>query len=132
MGCIASFQTAGATTCRRGAEFATRKLWSACRLHIVARIRDYCFAGTMTFIGLALGISVMLFSFGPAVFFLYAERWRPDSLTSEGGFCYHWCSAGRKAPLAWNHWPALARNPVGLVPAYVKICRQSVLNSARC
>jgi len=44
--------------------------------HIVARNRDYCCAGFMTFVGLALGISVMLFSFGPAVFFLYAERWR--------------------------------------------------------
>jgi hypothetical protein len=30
----------------------------------------------MTFVGLTLGISVMLLSFGPAVFFLYAERWR--------------------------------------------------------
>ena len=44
--------------------------------HIVARHRDYCCAGMMTLIGLAVGISVMLFSFGPAVFFLYAERWR--------------------------------------------------------
>jgi hypothetical protein len=44
--------------------------------HIVARYRNYCCAGFMTFIGLALGISVMLFSFGPAVFFLFAERWK--------------------------------------------------------
>ena len=44
--------------------------------HIVARSRDYCCAGAMTFIGLTLGISVMLFSYGPAVFFLYVERWR--------------------------------------------------------
>ncbi|MSU57503.1 MAG: hypothetical protein EXS35_04875 [Pedosphaera sp.] len=44
--------------------------------HIVARSRDYCCAGFMTFMGIALGISVMLFSFGPAVFFLYVERWR--------------------------------------------------------
>jgi hypothetical protein len=44
--------------------------------HIVARSRDYCCAGAMTFVGLTLGISVMLFSYGPAVFFLYAERWR--------------------------------------------------------
>ena len=44
--------------------------------HIVARNREYCCAGAMTFIGLTLGISVMLFSFGPAVFLLYAERWR--------------------------------------------------------
>ena len=44
--------------------------------HIVARCRDYCCAGLMTFIGLTMGISVMLFAFGPAVFFLFAERWR--------------------------------------------------------
>jgi hypothetical protein len=30
----------------------------------------------MTFIGLTLGICLMLFSFGPAVFFLYAHRGR--------------------------------------------------------
>lgn len=50
--------------------------------HIVARSRDYCCAGFMTFIGLALGLSVMLFSFGPGVFFLFVARWRrlhPDS-----------------------------------------------------
>ena len=44
--------------------------------HIVARSRDYCCAGFMTFIGLTLGISVMLFSFGPGVFFLFVARWR--------------------------------------------------------
>lgn len=44
--------------------------------HIVARCRDYCCAGFMTFIGLTLGISVMLLSFGPGVFFLFAARWR--------------------------------------------------------
>lgn len=44
--------------------------------HIVARSRNYCCAGVMTFIGLTAGISVMLFSFGPAIFFLYLERWR--------------------------------------------------------
>jgi hypothetical protein len=44
--------------------------------HLVARSRNYCCAGAMTFIGLTLGISVMLFSYGPAVFFLYVERWR--------------------------------------------------------
>jgi hypothetical protein len=30
----------------------------------------------MTFIGFSLGISVTLFSYGPAVFFLYVDRWR--------------------------------------------------------
>ena len=44
--------------------------------HIVARYRDYCCAGFMTFVGLTMGVSVMLFSFGPAVLLLYAGRWR--------------------------------------------------------
>jgi len=44
--------------------------------HIVSRSRDYCGGGFMTFIGLTLGISVMLFSYGPAVFFSYVDRWR--------------------------------------------------------
>jgi hypothetical protein len=44
--------------------------------HVVARYRDYCCAGFLTFIGLTMGVSVMLFAYGPAVFFLFAERWR--------------------------------------------------------
>ena len=50
--------------------------------HVVARWRDYCCAGLMTFVGIACGIAVMLFAFGPGVFFLYVERWRrlhPDA-----------------------------------------------------
>ena len=44
--------------------------------HIVARHRDYCCAGFMTFIGLTMGTAVMLFAFGPALFYLFADRWR--------------------------------------------------------
>jgi hypothetical protein len=44
--------------------------------HIVTRWRDYCCAGMFTFIGLTMGIGVMLFAFGPAVFFLFLARWR--------------------------------------------------------
>lgn len=44
--------------------------------HIIARSREYCCAGFSTFIGIVLGISVMLLSFGPGVFFLYLERWK--------------------------------------------------------
>lgn len=44
--------------------------------HIVARCRNYCCAGFMTFIGLTLGVSVMLFAYGPAVFILFVERWK--------------------------------------------------------
>ena len=55
--------------------------------HIVARYRDYCCAGFMTFIGLTMGMSVMLFAYGPAVFFLFADRWKrlhPDHKTPGG------------------------------------------------
>lgn len=44
--------------------------------HIVARSRDYCCAGYLTFLGIAFGVSVMLFSFGPGLYFLFAERWK--------------------------------------------------------
>jgi hypothetical protein len=44
--------------------------------HVVARHREYCCAGVMTFFGLSCGVAVMLFAFGPAVYFLFAERWR--------------------------------------------------------
>ena len=44
--------------------------------HIVARARDYCCAGIFTFFGIAFGVAVMLFSFGPGVFFLFAARWK--------------------------------------------------------
>jgi hypothetical protein len=44
--------------------------------HIVARARDYCCAGFYTFLGIAFGVAVMLFSFGPGVFFLFAARWK--------------------------------------------------------
>ncbi len=44
--------------------------------HIVARSRNYCCAGAGTFLGIAFGLSVMLFSFGPGLFFLFAQRWQ--------------------------------------------------------
>jgi hypothetical protein len=43
--------------------------------HVVARARGYCCAGFGTFWGIAAGISVMLFAFGPAVFVLFARRY---------------------------------------------------------
>lgn len=45
-------------------------------MHIYVRHRDTCCAGLGTFIGLTCGISVMLFAFGPAVYFLFVERWK--------------------------------------------------------
>lgn len=44
--------------------------------HIVARHRDYCCAGLLTFLGLACGVSVMLFAFGPALLVLFVDRWK--------------------------------------------------------
>jgi len=60
--------------------------------HVLARARGYCCAGFGTFWGIAAGISVMLFAFGPAVFVLFARRYggirrpghpNPSSLTGE-------------------------------------------------
>ncbi len=62
--------------CRLLLKGSILELLIAVPTHIVARSRDYCCAGFMTFLGLTMGISVMLFSFGPAVFFLYADRWK--------------------------------------------------------
>ena len=44
--------------------------------HIIARSRSYCCAGYLTFWGLATGLSVMLFAFGPAVFVMFARRYQ--------------------------------------------------------
>lgn len=44
--------------------------------HIIARQRDYCCAGIMTFVGLSCGLAVMLFAFGPALYVLFSERWK--------------------------------------------------------
>jgi hypothetical protein len=42
--------------------------------HIYVRQRTECCAGMFTAIGIGCGIAVMLFSFGPGVFFLFKER----------------------------------------------------------
>lgn len=67
---------------RSGVQWAARSLLAGSVLellvavpsHIVVRHRDECCAGIYTFIGLVTGISVMLLSFGPGVFFLFSER----------------------------------------------------------
>lgn len=62
--------------CRNLLRGSILELLIAVPTHIVARGRDYCCAGVLTFIGLTLGICVMLFSFGPGVFFLFVDRWK--------------------------------------------------------
>jgi hypothetical protein len=69
--------------CRLLLKGSILELLIAVPTHIVARYRDYCCAGVLTFFGITMGIAVMLFSFGPSVFFLYAARWKrlhPQSL----------------------------------------------------
>lgn len=52
------------------------ELLIAVPLHIIARQRPYCCAGFMTFMGIACGLAVMVFSFGPGVFFLFIDKWK--------------------------------------------------------
>ena len=62
--------------CRLLLKGSILELLIAVPTHLLARSRDYCCAGFMTFVGITLGIAVMLFSFGPAVFFLFVDRWK--------------------------------------------------------
>jgi hypothetical protein len=62
--------------CRYLLKGSILELLVAVPTHIVARGRDYCCAGVLTFLGIAFGVGVMLFSFGPGVFFLFAARWK--------------------------------------------------------
>ncbi|MEI8242434.1 MAG: hypothetical protein WCI17_04135, partial [bacterium] len=62
--------------CRRLLQGSVITLLVAVPTHIVARWRGYCCAGFSTFLGITFGMAVMLASFGPGVYFLYAERWR--------------------------------------------------------
>jgi hypothetical protein len=42
--------------------------------HIIVRHKDVCCADGVTAAGIATGLAVMLISFGPGIYFLYAER----------------------------------------------------------
>lgn len=43
--------------------------------HIIVRQRDECCSPALTGVGIYTGIAVMLMSFGPGVFILYAQRY---------------------------------------------------------
>lgn len=47
--------------------------------HIVVRHKDVCCAHGLTAIGIATGLVVILMSFGPGIYFLYAQRIRSKS-----------------------------------------------------
>ena len=65
-----------AKQCRGLLRGSILELLIAVPMHIIARHRNYCCAGLMTFVGITIGISVMLFAFGPAIFYLGIERWK--------------------------------------------------------
>ncbi len=52
------------------------ELLVAVPVHVHVRQRDDCCAHGFTFIGLATGLAVLLFAFGPGVFFLFVRRAR--------------------------------------------------------
>ena len=65
-----------AALCQRLFRGSVLELLVAVPCHIIVRSRHYCCAHGVTFVGLSLGIAVMLFSFGPAAFVLFVERSR--------------------------------------------------------
>jgi hypothetical protein len=70
--------------CHRLFQGSILELLVAVPTHIWARSKNYCCAGLGTFWGIAFGLAVMLFSFGPGVFFLFVQRWEqvhPDKKT---------------------------------------------------
>lgn len=62
--------------CARLVRGSILELLVAVPCHIFVRCREYCCAGVYTMAGLAMGLSIMLFAFGPAVYFLFVARAR--------------------------------------------------------
>lgn len=71
-------------TCRTLFSGSVLQLLVVVPCHVVARNREYCCAGYATAIGLACGLAVMLASFGPGIFFLYANHWRKIHPSANG------------------------------------------------
>ena len=75
--------------CRALLKGSVLELLVAVPTHVVARYRDYCCAGFLTFIGLTMGVSVMLFAYGPAVFFPLCRALEPVASGPEKSDCGH-------------------------------------------
>ena len=81
---VSFYRTLHGQEARQGISKIQRRLWTGSILellvavptHVVARNRHICCAGLLTFFGLCCGCSVMLFAFGPALYFCFADRWR--------------------------------------------------------
>lgn len=59
-------------------------------MHIAVRRRGECCAGFLTFTGITFGLAVLLLSFGPSVYFLYAARWKklhPERYAAKADGC---------------------------------------------
>ena len=48
--------------------------------HVIVRHKDVCCAHGVTAAGIATGLAIMLISFGPGIYFLYAERIKSKKL----------------------------------------------------
>lgn len=53
--------------------------------HIISRHRDECCAPAVTLLGIATGLAIALMSFGPGVFFLFAQRIRNKNRKQHAG-----------------------------------------------
>ena len=62
--------------CRILFQGSVLELLIAIPTHVYVRSKDYCSAGAGTFCGICMGLAVMILSFGPGVFYLYAARFR--------------------------------------------------------
>ena len=54
--------------------------------HIYVRKQEHCCAGAITFWGIATGLAVLLFAFGPGVFLLFAQRVKRLELAASSEF----------------------------------------------